>query len=96
MFRVFDGHGDGGHTLDYVARKLRGILTSRPERASAYRASNPDFLASLIVSAFHDLEEGLRGDASRPMKDGGTTAIIAGFAIITWSWQTSGTAVASW
>jgi hypothetical protein len=42
-----------------------------------YRASDPDLLASLIASACHDLDEGLRGDALRPMRDGRTTAIIA-------------------
>jgi hypothetical protein len=77
MFKVFDGHGDGGHASGYVARYLRGILTSRPKWASAYRARDPDLLASLIVSACHDLTEGLRGDASRPARDGKTTAIIA-------------------
>jgi hypothetical protein len=34
-------------------------------------------LTSLIASACYDLDEGLRGDASRPTRDGGTTAIIA-------------------
>ena len=77
VFGVFDGHGDGGHASDYVAKNLLGKLTSRPGWASAYRARDPDLLASSIVSACYDLDEGLRGDASRPTRDGGTTAIIA-------------------
>ena len=77
VFGVFDGHGDGGHASDYVAKNLLGKLTSRPGWASAYRAHDPDLLASSIVSACYDLDEGLRGDASRPTRDGGTTAIIA-------------------
>jgi hypothetical protein len=31
-------HGDGGHASDYMAKNLRGKLTSRPEWTSAYRA----------------------------------------------------------
>jgi serine/threonine protein phosphatase PrpC len=77
VFGVFDGHGNGGHASDYVARNLRGKSTSRPEWASAYRACNSNLLASLIASACHDLDEGLWGDASRPKRDGGTTGIIA-------------------
>ncbi len=77
MFGVFDGHGDGGHASDYVAKNLRGKLTSRPEWTSAYRVRDPDLLPSSILSACYDLDEGLRGDASRPTRDGGTTAIIA-------------------
>jgi serine/threonine protein phosphatase PrpC len=60
-----------------MAKNLRGKLTSRPKWTSAYRARDPDLLASSIASACYDLDEGLRGDASRPTRDGGTTAIIA-------------------
>ena len=77
VFGVFDGHGDGGHASDYVAKNLRGRLMARPEWTSAYRSRDPGLLASLIASACYDLDEGLRGDASRPTRDGGTTAIIA-------------------
>ena len=76
VFGVFDGHGNSGHTLDYVVRNLQGKLTSRPEWASAYGARNPDLLASSTASACHDLDEGLRGDASRPTRDGGTTCNV--------------------
>ena len=30
VFGVFDGHGDGGHASDYVAKNLWGKLTSNP------------------------------------------------------------------
>ncbi len=74
---VFDGHGNGGHTLDYVARNLQGKLMSQPEQASAYCAQDPNLIVSLIALACHNLDKGLRGVALRPMRDGRTMAIIA-------------------
>jgi serine/threonine protein phosphatase PrpC len=42
----------------------------------AYCTRNPNLLASLTTLACHHLDKGLRGDASRLTRDGGTTAII--------------------
>jgi serine/threonine protein phosphatase PrpC len=77
VLSVFDGHGDGGHASDYVASNLWGKLISRPDWAAAYRGRDPDLLSSSIVAACCDLDNDLRGDNSRPTRDGGTTAIIA-------------------
>jgi hypothetical protein len=77
MFGIFDSHSNDGHALDYLARNLQGKLTSWPKwMLLAYHARNLDLLASLIVSACHNLDKGLRGDTLRPMRDGRTMAII--------------------
>ncbi len=77
VFGVINGHDDGGHASDYVASNLQGKLTFRPEWALAYCARDPNLLASLIASACHNLDKGLRGDALRLTRDGRTKAIIA-------------------
>ncbi len=46
--------GNGGHTLDYVARNLWGKLMSRPEWMA------PNLLTSSIMSACHNLDKGLK------------------------------------
>ncbi len=77
MFGVFNDHGNGGHASDYMARNRRGKLTPWLQWASAYCTHDPGLLASLIALACYNLDEGLRGDASKLTGDGGTMAIIA-------------------
>jgi serine/threonine protein phosphatase PrpC len=77
VFGVFDGQGNRSHALDYVAKNLQCKLTSQSKWTSAYRTRDPNLLASLIVLACQDLDKGLRGDALRLTRDGGTTVTIA-------------------
>jgi len=79
LFGVFDGHGDGGFASDFIATNLERKLKSNPEWAAAYHGCNDashGALESVLTQTYHDLDEDLRKDLTKP-RDGGTTAIVA-------------------
>lgn len=81
LFGVFDGHGDGGFASNYIATNVWDKLHSQPDWTSAYHGCNSEstttLLSSIITQAYHDLDEGLRNEKTKPSSDGGSTAIMA-------------------
>ena len=81
LFGVFDGHGDGGFASNYIATNVWDKLQSQPDWTSAYHGCNSEstttLLSSIITQAYHDLDEDLRDDKTKPSSDGGSTAIMA-------------------
>lgn len=79
IFGVFDGHGDGGFASQFISSNLISKLQSNPKWSAAYHemnSGNTDVAETTFAEAFHDLDDDLKNDDTKP-RDGGTTAIVA-------------------